>query len=156
MVRLVSSIKYYKAKKVLLCHPAISLLCIYLVELKTVSTRQLAQECFYRLDLWTPNLEAIKLSYTRWTEKQPAIHPYNAIRFGNKHSWDTGAHSWLSQLSIQLLILAQVMISGAWYPAPIQTGSLLSVEAVEDSFSLFLSPSPHTFTLSLKQNLKGY
>ena len=83
-----------------------------------MSTWKLAQECFYRLDLWTPNLEATKLSYTRWTGKQPAIHPYNAIRFGNKHSWATGAHSWLTQINIQHLILAQVMISGLWDQAP--------------------------------------
>ena len=38
-----------------------------------------------------------------------------------------GAPGWLSQLSIQLLISAQVMISHSWDPVP--TGSMLSWES---------------------------
>ena len=51
-----------------------------------------------------------------------------------------GVRGWLSQLNIQLLILARVMTSGrAMDP---RKGSALSVESAWDSLSLSLCPSP--------------
>ena len=56
----------------------------------------------------------------------------NIINTGVKDKLIVGVRGWLSQLSIQLLILAQVMISGSWDPI------LLSMEP---ALRFCLSPS---------------
>ena len=63
---------------------------------------------------------------------------------------------WVSWLSLQLLIWAQVMISGSWVwvcgvPSGAFLGSLLSKESAGDSFSLCPSSSLHTHSLSNKE-----
>ena len=64
-----------------------------------------------------------------------------------------GAPGWLSCLSGQLLISAQVMISGSWdqapYGGPHWMWSVLKILRL--SLSLFHSPRPHIHSLSLKQ-----
>ena len=63
-----------------------------------------------------------------------------------------GAHGWLSQLSIRLLLLSQIMISRSWDQS---LHWLCAVHGVCLGFSLspFLLPSPaHTLSLSLKIN----
>lgn len=64
----------------------------------------------------------------------------------NKSHPRLGAPRWLSQLSVRLLILAQVVISELWNPAlswaPRSDGRLLKI------LSLSLCPSPHSFSLS--------
>ena len=52
----------------------------------------------------------------------------------------SGAPGWLSLLSIQLLVLAQVMIPGVLKSNP-TLGSVLSTELACNSFSLSLPPS---------------
>ena len=63
-----------------------------------------------------------------------------------------GAPGWLSQLSVRLLILAQVMVS--WFVgSSLALGSLLTVQSLEpvsDSVSPSLS-APPLLTLSLSQ-----
>ena len=48
---------------------------------------------------------------------------------------------WLSRLSIQLLIFAQVVISRLWDWAPLALASELGLEPARDSLSLSLCPS---------------
>ena len=61
----------------------------------------------------------------------------------NEELSSLGAPGWLSQLSGQLLISAQVMISGSWDGAP--RGALCSVgNLLEDTLSLFLCTSPYS------------
>ena len=61
-----------------------------------------------------------------------------------------GAPGWLSQLSVRLLILAQVMILRFMGSSPV-LGSVLRVQSLEFSLCTFSALS-HSFSLSLKNN----
>ena len=64
---------------------------------------------------------------------------------------DTGASGWLNQLSVQLLMLAQVMISQFMSLSP-ESGSAVTTESAWVSLSLPLSLPLPTRSLFLSQN----
>ena len=75
----------------------------------------------------------------------------------NKKIQKGGAPWWLSQLSIRLLILAQVMLLtfGFLRLGPASSSMLTARNLLGDSLSLSLCPSPtraHAISLSLSQN----
>ena len=62
-----------------------------------------------------------------------------------------GAPGWLSQLSVQVSISAQVMIPGSWDPAPEPLIGLYPEHGACLRFSLSCSSLGHTLALSLKE-----
>lgn len=71
-----------------------------------------------------------------------------------KITW--GAREWLNQLSVRLLITAQVVISGSWNQtprrAPCSAGNMLQ-DSLSPSLSLSASPLL-TLSLSLSPSLR--
>lgn len=96
----------------------------------------------------------IKITYiiTRWTSN---ARIENSFIFVKILQFDTPG--WLRQVSLRLLILAQVMISGSWDGAPHQAPrwawSLLGILSFSLSLSLplCLHPFPHSCSVSKKK-----
>ena len=74
------------------------------------------------------------------------------LKSGSKTQYETAVPGWLSQLSIQLLVLAQVMFSGLWDWAPCRapcwTWKLLGIFSLPFPYPQCLNVCPHSLSLS--------